>query len=596
VVILGINDGHHAGAALVIDGVLVSAISEERLTRRKCEYGYPELAIAECLRLGGIGTKDIDHVAVSTVSLPPKYFMTKRNTTFSIADYWREQTDYWYPRIYENREVKFVEVFSDKVESIDFPYDRSLIADEDDGIGMRKARHKHIAQALGISPGRISFEDHQTCHANYGYLCHPGRGKPLLIVTADGFGDGANGSLWIAQPGQPLKALARTGKCNIGRLYRYMTLLLGMKPNEHEYKVMGLAPYANETVAKAPYAVFKETLGVGGLDFSYDIQPKDHFFYFKDRLGACRFDGISHALQRFTEELLVEWIVNAVRHTGISDVAFSGGVALNVKANKLIAELDEVDSLFVAPGVNDECMPVGAAFTALVKLAADSGRGLDELQPFRSAYMGNRATGAEIEKALRSENLPAGCSVQKADVKQQAAVLASDGIMARFDGGMEFGPRSLGNRAILADPRNHETVRRINKAIKLRDFWMPFCPSILDRRAADYLVNPKGIDGRYMTVAFDSTESGRRDLPAALHPYDRTARPQIVTHGDNPGFFDLVQAFERETGVGCLLNTSFNIHGEPMVATPEDALNTFSRSGLRHLQIGNWLVTKAEND
>ena len=187
-IILGINDGHHAGAALLIDGVLVSAISEERLTRRKCEYGYPERAIAECLRLGGIGTKDIDHVAVSTVSLPPKYFMTKRNTTFSIADYWREQTDYWYPRIYENREVEFVEVFSDKVETVDFPYDRSLIADEDDGKGMRKARHKYIAQNLGVSPDRISFQDHQTCHANYGYLCHPGRDKPLLIVTADGFG------------------------------------------------------------------------------------------------------------------------------------------------------------------------------------------------------------------------------------------------------------------------------------------------------------------------------------------------------------------------------------------------------------------------
>jgi carbamoyltransferase len=591
-VILGINDGHHAGAALVVDGVLVSAVSEERLSRNKCEYGYPERAIAECLRLGGLDRADVTRVAVATKSLPPKYFMTKRNTTFRIEDYWREQTEYWYPRIYEKRKVKYTDVFADHVRAVDFPYDLSLIAHEDDGAGMRTARHKHIARMLRLPAECITFYDHQGCHAYYAYLCHRDREKPLLVATADGFGDSANGSLWIGEPHRPLREIMRSGLCNIGRLYRYMTLLLGMKPNEHEYKVMGLAPYATEATGRLPYAVFSETLAVDGLQFNYKVKPKDNFFHFKDRLQACRFDGIAHGLQRHTEEVLDRWIGNAVRETGLADVVFAGGVALNVKANKRLWEQSGVDSLFVPPGANDESMPIAAAFYAFAEACVAETGGLDGLAPFETAYLGGSYTDQEIERTLDATDLPPGVTVRRAGVREQAEILARGDVLARFAGRMEFGPRALGNRSILADPRRTEVVHVINTMIKMRDFWMPFCPSILRRRAGDYLANPKSIDDRFMTVAFDSTVEGRRDLPATLHPSDKTARPQVVSPDDNPGYHDLIAAFEDLTGVGCLLNTSFNLHGEPIVATPEDALNTFARSGLTHLQLGGWLVSK----
>ena len=157
---------------------------------------------------------------------------------------------------------------------------------------------------------------------------------------------------------------------------------------------------------------------------------------------------------------------------------------------------------------------------------------------------------------------------------------------------MEFGARALGNRSILADPRKPDVIHHINKLVKMRDFWMPFAPSIIAERETDYIINPKKIDSRFMAVGFDSTELARQHIPAGLHPFDRTARPQIVTRSDNPEYHSLIKAFEKITGVGALMNTSFNIHGEPIVGTPEDAIDTFKRCGLHHLFIGSWLVSK----
>ena len=157
---------------------------------------------------------------------------------------------------------------------------------------------------------------------------------------------------------------------------------------------------------------------------------------------------------------------------------------------------------------------------------------------------------------------------------------------------MEFGARALGNRSILADPRRPDVIHRINKLVKMRDFWMPFAPSIIEDREHDYIVNPKKIDARFMAVGFDSTSLAEEHLTAGLHPFDRTARPQIVRKKDNLKYYNLIKAFEDLTGVGALMNTSFNIHGESIVGSPEDAIDTFSRCGLDHLLLGDWLISK----
>lgn len=592
-VLLGIHDGHHANACLFIDGKLVAAFAEERLSRRKLEYGYPRRSIDKCLAMAGLTGSDIDEVALSTISLPPRYFMTKRSTTFGIQDYWREQREYWYPTYYGEGRPSYLEVFADKVAEVDFPYDRDLIAHEDDGEGMLKARKKYIAQSLGIAVDRISVYDHQSCHAYYGYYGLSERTeRDSLIFTADGAGDGANGSIWLAQAGLPPKEMFRTNQCNIGRLYRYITLVLGMKPNEHEFKVMGLAPYATEYTARRAYQILADTLQVDGIDFTYKNRPKDHFWHFKNLLETERFDGIARALQTRTEELLVQWMKNGVAKFGANNVIFSGGVALNVKTNMLIGELDEVNSITVAPGSNDESLSLGAAFQHLCAAAVKNGQSVADLAPFPGAYMGDSFDQQSIDHALATEQMPDGCTIETAIPDRCAEVLDGGGVIGRFDGRMEFGPRALGNRSIIADPRRRDTVRIINEMIKMRDFWMPFCPSMLAERAGDYLVNPKGLDASYMTLGFNSTAMAREHLPAALHPYDQTARPQAVTRDANPGYHALISAFEKRTGVGCVLNTSFNLHGEPIVATPADAISTFRRSGLSHLVLGDKLVSK----
>jgi carbamoyltransferase len=589
-IILGINEGHNASAAVLVDGRLVSAISEERLSRRKNEYGYPAQAVARCLRLAGVDAGEIDRVALATRRLPPKYFITRRDASFSIPDYWREQREYWYPRIYRNEKPAYLDVFKDKIDWDRFVYDRSLFKDEDDAEGMLEARLRHLEQALSIPRDRISVHDHHQCHACFGYFANPHRDRPVLVFAADGAGDGANGSVWLAEPGRPLKELARTHQCNIGRLYRYATLLLGMKQNEHEYKLMGLAPYANEYTAREAYRVYAETLQVDGLKFSYKIKPPDHFWYFKERLEGLRFDGIAYAVQKRTEELLTEWMLNGVRATGVSDLVFSGGVSLNVKANKCVWSRDEVRSLFVAPGPGDESIGIGAAYSAAAE-ASPGGAG-EAIPPLDTAYLGADVPDAEVQRAIRETDAGAWCEVRTVQTGDVADLLAAGEVVARVAGRMEFGPRALGNRSILADPRNPQTVRIINEMIKKRDFWMPFTPSMLAERAADYVVNPKRIDARFMTMAFDSTPLARRDLPAALHPYDFTVRPQMVSRESNPAYHELLRAFQDRTGVGALLNTSFNLHGEPIVESPADGISVLRRSGLNHLLLGDCLLSK----
>lgn len=587
-IILGINDGHHASAAVLVNGVLKAAASEERFTRRKGEHGYPRQAIQACLRLAGLEASDIDHVAVATSDLPPIYFMIRRDSDFGVSEYWREQTEYWHPRIYEGKDVSYVDVFKDKIDPKNFPYDRSLLKNDEDTEGMRNARAQLIAQDLDLPENRLEFFDHHACHAYYGMLAVPNKRKPYLVYTADGFGDGANGSVWTYSGSGPLTQLIKTSNCHIGRMYRYATLLLGMKPAEHEFKVMGLAPYANPKYGADAHRVYADTLQVDGLDFSYKETPGDNFFYFRDRLGGARFDAIAYAIQRRTEELVSEWIGNGIAQTGIGDIVYSGGVAQNIKANKLVWEMPEVNDLFVPPGPHDESLSIGAAYMKHVELGLpDAGEA-----GFPNAYLGTEYSDDEIAAQIARYDGDQKITSRKATADDVAALLASGEIVARFNGRMEFGARALGTRSINANPSDPGVIKQINDLVKVRDFWMPFAPSILEERLDDYIVNPKGMDGRYMTLGFDSTELARKEMPAALHPYDYTARPNVVREQDNPSYHALLKAFEKQTGIGGVLNTSFNLHGEPVVESPADAISTFERCGLRHLSIGGWLVSK----
>ncbi len=369
-------------------------------------------------------------------------------------------------------------------------------------------------------------------------------------------------------------------------MYRYATLLLGMKPAEHEFKVMGLAPYADKKYTKKAYNVYAETLQVSGIDFKYKIQPKDNFFYFKNKLEGERFDNIAYAIQIRTEELLVEWIRNGIKETGIKNVIFSGGVAQNIKANKKILELKEVKSLSVPPGPFDESLSIGAAFKTYVEDCKNPQRN------FQDPYLGKNYSKEYIKKFLNKHKAKNKYQVFEVDESYIARLLKKGEIIGWFSGRMEFGSRALGSRSIIANAGDMSTIKKINDQVKKRDFWMPFAPSILYDRANDYIVNPKNINAKWMTLGFDSTDLAKKEIPASLHPYDQTLRPNLVDENDNNEYYSLIKEFEKITGVGAILNTSFNLHGEPVVESPDDAFSTFVRSGLNSLYMSGWLIQK----
>ena len=358
-IILGIHDGHNCGASLFRDGKMLIAISEEKISRKKNEYGYPEKSINKCLKFLNIKTSQIDSVAVSTKFLPPKYFMVKRNTSFKIKDYLKEQNKYWYPKIYQNKKVSYLSLFKDKVlSSKKFLYDKKFFKNEDDVLGMQKARKNLISKKLNIDSNKIEFFDHHECHAYYGYYGSDFKNEKVTVVTCDGGGDNSNATIWVSTKKNKLIEKYRTNDGNIGRIYRYITLALGMKPTEHEFKVMGMAGYGveNTNFYDESLMVFQKTLNVDGIKLKYKFKPKDNFFYFKRKLDGLRFDTIAVALQKFTENLLLKWFRNISIKFLYKNFVFSGGVAQNIKATKLILDSNSVDSIFIPPGPGDESL------------------------------------------------------------------------------------------------------------------------------------------------------------------------------------------------------------------------------------------------
>jgi carbamoyltransferase len=247
----------------------------------------------------------------------------------------------------------------------------------------------------------------------------------------------------------------------------------------------------------------------------------------------------------------------------------------------------------VFPSCGDESNAVGAAYLGYLELCRRRGT-TPAPRSFGPAYLGPGLDDAAIEAVIRKRDIAARHAVSEpARVEERIAeLLVTDGVVARCAGRMEFGARALGNRSILANPSDHRVVGLINRMIKARDFWMPFAPTVLRERADDYLVNPRGLASPYMMLAFATKPARREEIIAALHPQDATARAHILDEEWNPEYHRVIREFERRTGIGAVLNTSFNVHGEPLVCSPDDAIDTFERSGLPHLALGRFVISK----
>lgn len=603
--ILGIMWEENSTAALMVNGETVACVSQERFSRIKNDERYPKDAIDYVLKAGGIKAKDLDAVAFMGRIWSPLYVLTRRYSHFSIADYVREQEQYWYPLLYEGKRRSYLSVFKDKLDLKQYPGSWQAAVNvarraERDGAkseAMRteyfqEFRRKVVQKHLGIDPSIITFVDHPTGHAMYAYYASPLR-EDAAVITADAWGDNINATVSVVRGGK-MRRLKSTPDMVIARLYRYLTLVLGMKPNEHEYKVMGLAPYAKRKYFTETLKIFEEIQAVDGLGFRFKKKPRDMYFYFRQALIGARFDAIAGALQEYTEKMLTTWTANVVRKTGLGAVVFAGGVAMNVKANMLINTLPSVKKFFVNPSPSDESQAIGACCVVMYDHCIKTGRNPgEEIKPLKDAYLGpaisNDDVDALIEKRRLSEKYKITRNVAPSQV---AAFLAGGKVIARAAGRSEFGARALGNRSIIADPRDPEIVKVINDKIKNRDFWMPFAATVLETRARDYLVGYKEQGAPFMTVAFDTTAAGRQVLRAGLHPSDMTCRPQVLKSGVNPGYEAIIKEFERLTGVGALLNTSFNLHGEPIVQTAQESLRVFELSDIDGLLLNDVLIEK----
>ncbi|MCX5829746.1 MAG: carbamoyltransferase [Deltaproteobacteria bacterium] len=589
-IILGISDPHEAAACLFVDGTLVAACAEERLTRFKCDMGYPRRAVEFCLAFAGLKGTEVDAVAFATLYSPAAHIRIKREASFSIQDWVDEQNLYWKRRL-AGESVSYHEIFSNNPRYIhDQHYDFSRVFDEKGNVDhdeFRKVRAEAIAQHLNISLDRIHFIPHEECHSHYGYYGAPIRDK-ALVFTCEGEGDYSNATVSIADA-DGIREICNTKENHLAHFYRYITLLLGMKPNQHEYKVMGLAPYSSAYEKNRSLSVFQDLLQVKEGNLVVNRKIPDSYFHFIQAFQGHRFDGIAAALQEYLESCLKEWVLFHIKKTNIRNIVFSGGVAQNIKAMKAIKDMAEVESVHVNPISGDGSLAIGAGYRLLRKFHPDV-----TPHPINNIYLGLSFGKGDVEMAMAGFDVARKYKVIETPAVHDIAVALKDNlILARCTGRMEFGQRALGNRSILANPSYFGNVQKINRQIKRRDFWMPFTPTILEHRAGDYLVSP--LKSPFMTMAFDSTELARKDLAAAIHPADFTVRPQVLEREANPPYFDLIEEFERLTGIGALLNTSFNLHGEPVVCSPEDALHTFENSDLDGLIFDDFLILRKSN-
>lgn len=562
IIVLGIHDGHNAGAALLVNGKITAAISEERLNNIKNYSGPPLHAIKKVFEISGVKPEDTDLISIGCLVRAGSPY-TDRNflaqLQVKIAPYLHT---HWFSHAY-------VSMF-------------------------HSIRDMHELKTFfgnsGLSDKKITFVEHHLSHAATAYYQRPWEGD-ALILTLDGSGDGISATVSIGH-GNEIKRIAESTFYDSisNNLYSEITGYLGMKRWEHEYKVMGLAPYGKNDglidelrniirINPGRPLEFENTFGA----YLYDVTKK-----LAPLLAGRRFDNIAWATQEYFEELVTKWVKNAVSYTGIKNIVAGGGSFLNVKANKKIRELPEVGKTFFYPAADDGGTPAGAAVMGYIKYCNGNGI-VPKISPLTDIYYGCEYDDELIGRILKNKKWNKKSVKVKGGIERKiASLLAKGKIVARFAGRDEWGPRALGNRSILADPRNLNVINKLNFAIKQRDFWMPFAASILEEDAHDYLNNFH--PARYMIEAFD-TKPKAHEISAGLHPFDKTCRVQSVNDW-NMAYQNIIREFKKLTGVSGVLNTSFNLHGYPVVGTPEIALSTFANSGLDALALGNWLVQK----
>ena len=529
--ILGIHDGHDAGAVLIKDGEIY-AVNEERLNRIKHYRGFPKLSILKVLEMGNVTPDEVEIIAIAGI-------FRKRSRLLELE---------------ENLKKIFGKDFKRKV----------------------------------------LYIEHHLAHAASAYLTSGWR--EALALSIDAAGDGLSSSIYICRDGEMIRIAQSTYLDSLGDFYASVTELLGFKPMRHEGKVMSLAAYGKPSydlsaIIELNDLTFENHLKIVGIEATKKLAEFFNFPFERAKevsanLKKGRLSGkleqkaieIAASAQKHLEKIVDELGLKLTKY-GVP-LAYAGGVAQNVKANMVLRR--HFPDLWVFPAMHDG----GLAFGAAIYVKSQFERLNGKWKPFKlkHVYLGPSYSESEIEKFLRKEKAK---YEEISDVPSFVADSLIDGkIVAFFQGKMEFGPRALGNRSILADPRNESVKEKLNLALK-RDVFQPFAPTILEERIGDYLVDP--YPNKFMTMSYWATEEFIKEAPAVVH-VDGTTRPQTLEEEDNHTYYNIIKHFEKQSGVGAVLNTSFNMHGEPIVCSPENALRTFRKARLDVLVLEKFAV------
>jgi carbamoyltransferase len=557
--ILGISCFYHdAAAALVRDGSLIAAVHEERFSRRKHDPDFPLQAIRYCLQQGSIDARDIDYIV-----------------------------------FYDKPFLKFERLLTTYLQTWPFSL-RSFLTAMPVWLKEKLWIPQIIRRELDYD-GEILFTEHHLSHAASAFLVSPF--DEAAILTIDGVGEWETTTAGYGRGTDITMMHSIHFPHSLGLLYSAFTYYLGFTVNSAEYKVMGLAPYGepacydlivNELVDIRPDGSFR--LNMDYFTYHHGLRMTGKKFeklFGKPRRepesGLLQFHkDVAASIQKVTEEIVVRMANTLHAETGMADLCMAGGVALNCVANSVLLERTPFRDIFIQPAAGDAGGAVGAAlYVHNVVL------GNKRTYTWKNAFLGPEYPDTEIETLLRSH----GIVYTKADrdtlLSETARLIAEQHVVGWFQGRMEYGPRALGSRSILADARNKENWQRVNLKIKFRESFRPFAPTVLEERAAEYFSLRRA--SPYMLFTARVTN---RVIPAVTH-VDGSARIQTIRRDDHPLYYDLLERFDALTGCPVIVNTSFNVRGEPIVCTPADAVNCFLTTEMDYLVIGSFIVSKS---
>jgi carbamoyltransferase len=571
--ILGVFYGIDPAACLISDGKLVAYVEEERLIRFKhARDQFPIRSIEFCCKQQGLKLSDIDYIAYG--------WDCAAYTDGRMAQFYEELNTHYPPdpgtRGWQRRNLSLFNIDN-----------------------QRETFRANLVRHFGnVRIPELKTIPHHYSHAVTAYHFSPF--QEALVLTIDGSGDSQTTCVWKGV-GDKLDLLHEIKiPHSLGWFYAAITEFLGFESYDGEYKVMGLAAFGKPN--EQYRAALEKIVTVADDGFSFRVDPKAihhgahtyshrHTDYLVELLGMeprlgnqpidAHHESIAFETQRILEESVLRLVSHFQKTTGIRNLCISGGVALNVKMNYVLHKSGLFDRLFIFPIPSDSGTGIGAAAALHQELTGE------RIAPLDHVYLGPGYTDDEIELQLKSCGLE---YTRSADIAEDAAELLAQGkVIGWFQTRMEGGPRALGARSILADPRTVAARDLVNQAIKFREYWRPFCPSLTVESIERYMQKP--YEAPYMIMAFDATPAASEQAAAVVH-VDGTMRVQTVDHHTNPAYHRLLTAFERRTGVPIVLNTSFNIKGEAIVCSPRDALRTFWTTGLDALAIGPFLVHK----